>query len=228
MNHLHLKDLEAIELDEDQLFELRQLVAEGEGGQLEFKRRASDPGRIVRELIAFANTHGGTLLVGVNDDGDISGVKFPEDESMGIVETLQKSCRPPLVYHESVIALTETKFIIRYDIPQSDKRPHFFVDKDLTESYVRVNDMSIKASAEMQEIIKRSKKKKDIRFAYGEHEKLLMTYLAEHTTITLDQFRALTKLNRFKASRKLILLVLANVLKITASEKGDIYSMPLR
>jgi hypothetical protein len=52
--------------------------------------------------------------------------------------------------------------------------------------------------------------------------------LAEHTTITLDQFRALTKLNRFKASRKLILLVLANVLKITASEKGDIYSMPLR
>ena len=84
--------------------------------------------------------------------------------------------------------------------------------------------MSIKASAEMQEIIRRARKKKDIQFTYGEHENLLMKYLAENQTITLAQFRELTRLNRFKASRKLILLVLADVLKITASEKGDIYS----
>ncbi|QLH33815.1 MAG: hypothetical protein HWD62_16620 [Cyclobacteriaceae bacterium] len=42
--------------------------------------------------------------------------------------------------------------------------------------------------------------------------------------ITLTQYMKFSGLNRFKASRKLILLVLANVLKITASEKGDMYS----
>jgi hypothetical protein len=51
-----------------------------------------------------------------------------------------------------------------------------------------------------------------------------MKYLEDHKTITFAQFRELTGLNRFKASRKLILLVLANVLKIEATEKGDFYS----
>jgi predicted HTH transcriptional regulator len=219
------KNSEFVKIDEQQLFDLRLLVAQGEGIQLEFKRRATHPEKVVREMIAFANTHGGTLLVGVDDDGSVLGVKYPEEESMGIVEAIQKSCRPQLVYHESLIALSENKFIVRYDIPQSEKRPHLFVlDKEHSETYIRVNDMSIKASTEMEEIVRRNRKKKDIQFTYGEHEDLLMKYLADNKTITLSQFRVLTGLNRFKASRKLILLVLADVLKIEATEKGDLYS----
>jgi predicted HTH transcriptional regulator len=222
---MNFKDSEAIKIDAEQLFELRLLVAKGEGIQLEFKRKATHPEKIAREMIAFANTHGGTLLVGVDDNGTLPGVKYPEEESMGITEVLQKKCRPQLVYQESIIALEENKFIVRYDIQRSDKRPHFFViDKEHSESYVRVNDMSIKASAEMEEIVRRARKKKDIQFTYGEHENILMKYLADNKTITLPQFRELTSLNRFKASRKLILLVLADVLKIQATEKGDVYS----
>jgi predicted HTH transcriptional regulator len=219
------KNSEAVKMNDEQLFELRLLVAQGEGIQLEFKRKASHPEKVVREMIAFANTHGGTLLVGVDDDNSVLGVKYPEEESMGIVEVIQKSCRPQLVYHESIIALSENKFIVRYDIPQSEKRPHFFViDKDHSQTYVRVNDMSIKASTEMEEVIRRTRKKKDIQFTYGEEENALMKYLELNKTITLPQFRELTGLNRFKASRKLILLVLADVLKIEATEKGDFYS----
>jgi predicted HTH transcriptional regulator len=222
---MNFKDSEAIRIDAEQLFELRLLVAKGEGIQLEFKRKAAHPEKIVREMIAFANTHGGTLLVGVDDNGTLPGVKYPEEESMGITEVLQKNCRPQLVYHESIIAIEENKFIVRYDIPQSKRRPHsYIIDREHSESYVRVNDMSIKASTEMEEIVRRARKKKDIQFTYGEHENLLMKYLADNKTITLPQFRELTGLNRFKASRKLILLVLADVLKIQATEKGDVYS----
>ncbi|MFM8913049.1 MAG: helix-turn-helix domain-containing protein, partial [Flammeovirgaceae bacterium] len=74
---MHLKDFEAVRLDDAQLFELKKLVFEGEGLQLEFKRKASYPEKIVRDLIAFANTEGGTLLVGVDDDKTIPGVKYP-------------------------------------------------------------------------------------------------------------------------------------------------------
>jgi predicted HTH transcriptional regulator len=224
MNQRTMKPSEAASINSEQLFELRLLVAQGEGVQLEFKRRATHPEKVVREMIAFANTHGGTLLVGVDDDGSVLGVKYPEEESMGIVEAIQKSCRPQLVYHESLIALSENKFIVRYDITQSEKRPHFYVVDNHSETFVRVNDMSIKASTEMEEIVRRTRKKKDIQFTYGEHEDLLMKYLADNKTITLSQFRVLTGLNRFKASRKLILLVLADVLKIEATEKGDLYS----
>lgn len=76
----------------------------------------------------------------------------------------------------------------------------------------------------MQEIIKRSKKKRDIHFSFGEPEKKLMEYLEHHATITLAEYMKFSGLNRFRASRKLILLVLANVIRITATEKGDLYS----
>ncbi|MFN8691847.1 MAG: ATP-binding protein, partial [Cyclobacteriaceae bacterium] len=76
---------------------------------------------------------------------------------------------------------------------------------------------------EMAEIVRRAKKEKDTRFHYGEAEQKLMAYLGMNPHITLDQFRALARLSRFQASRKLILLVLARVLQILPTEKGDLY-----
>ncbi len=224
MNQMTMRRWEEVSIDESQLFELRLLIAQGEGLHLEFKKKATHPEKIVREMIAFANTYGGTILIGIDDDGSISGLKYPEEEWMG-VSALLANCRPPIPYHVSLVAIPNHRFIIRLDIAESDRRPHFLVTHDGSqETYVRVRDMSIKASAEMEEIVRRQKKKKDIKFVYGEHEHQLMEYLADHKAITLPQFRELTGLNRFKASRKLILLVLANVLKIEATEKGDLYS----
>ncbi|MFM7854530.1 MAG: ATP-binding protein, partial [Flammeovirgaceae bacterium] len=151
------------------------------------------------------------------------GVKYPDEESFSIQEAL-KCCKPKLIFHESVLAISDNRFVVRYDVAQSTQRPHFLRQESVLECFVREGDKSIKASREMQEIVKRSKKKKDVQFMYGEYEQQLMQYLHSHHTITLTDFCTLTKLNRFKASRKLILLVLANVLKITATEKGDVYS----
>jgi len=204
---------------------LQRLVAEGEGHQLEFKRKASHPEKIVREMIAFANTEGGTILIGVDDNGTLSGIKYPDEELLFVREALEKHVKQTLVYQDSLITLSESRFILRLDIPPNLKRPVlFWNDSKHTESYVRVNDMSIKASDEMIEIIRRKRQKKDIRFYFAEHELALMKYLDQYPSITSKEFQKLTGLNQYVAARKLILLVLANVLKITATEKGDLYS----
>lgn len=207
------------------LRELRKLVTEGEGLQLEFKRKATYPEKIVRELIAFANTEGGTLLIGVDDDKSIPGIKYPDEESHVVKEALHHSCKPALAYHETLISISENRYVIRIDVPPSPKRPHYLTwERSERTTFVRVFDKSIKASKEMEEIVRRSKKNKDTRFEFGDHEKQLLEYLSLHPSISLSVFRTFSGLNRFQASRKLILLVLANVLKITASEKGDLYS----
>ena len=51
-----------------------------------------------------------------------------------------------------------------------------------------------------------------------------MEYLDQQETITLTEFRRLAGLNRFMAAKKLVLLVLANVLRLNPTEKGDLYS----
>jgi hypothetical protein len=222
------REHESLRYDPLQVQELKRLIARGEGAALEFKRKATFPEKIVREMIAFANTRGGTLLVGVNDDGGMTGLKFPADESHVIREALKK-CKPALAYTETFISIGSARTIIQYDIPESIKKPHTLkVDKNTTEAYVRLDDKSLKASREMREIARRAQKKKDIRFHYGEHEQALMIYLDKHPHITLSAFMALSGLKRFYASKKLVLLVLADVLRITPHEKGDLFSLAFR
>src|SRR5688572_16889908 len=101
-----------------QVQELKRLVSLGEGEKLEFKRKASHPEKIIREMIAFANTKGGILLLGVNDDKTIPGLKYPEDESLAIQEALKK-CNPRLPVKEHFIPIGNSRTVIRYDIDES-------------------------------------------------------------------------------------------------------------
>lgn len=214
--------------NEQQYRDLKRLVAAGEGKHLEFKRKAAYPEKIVREMIALANTEGGIVLVGIGDDGTIPGLKFPEDESHVIRQAL-KHCKPLLRVREIFIPVGNSRTVIQYDVPESRKKPHYLLSNGhFKESFVRVEDKSIKASREVREIEKGKLRKQNIRFHYGEHERILMQYLDNHDNITLRKFIELTGLKKFAASQKLIRLVLANVLKIMPHEKGDLYSLGFR
>lgn len=203
---------------------LQKQVSGGEGHRLEFKRKATYPDKIVRELIAFANTDGGTLLIGVDDDRTIPGVKFPEEESLAVQQALAKHCRPQLHYEEAIIPISEKKYVLEFNISRSERRPHYFVADGKKETFVRRHDQSIKASREMSEIMRRKKSQHGTRFTYGEAEQKIIHFLGTRPAISLHEFAQLTGLNRYLASRKIIRLVLANVLTITPSEKGDLFS----
>ena len=214
-----------LQVDRHEVKELAALAAQGEGISLEFKRKAAFPDKVVREMIAFANTTGGTVLIGVDDDGVLQGLRYPDEEALVIRKAIVKFCRPAFLFEERVIALSAKKSILRFDIPVSANRPHHFrISSRLRETYIRVRDMSVKASKEMTEVVRRQKQKKDIQFTYGVHESSLMRHLDQNLHITLEEFQRLSGLDRFVASRKLVTLVLANVIRITPTEKGDVYS----
>ncbi|MEM7550273.1 MAG: RNA-binding domain-containing protein [Bacteroidota bacterium] len=208
------------------LYELRKLVSQGEGQHLEFKRKVNFPKKILREMIAFANTSGGCLLIGVNDDLNLSGVKYPDEEIYVLNEVLEKNCKPHFEYEIETIQIASNKYIIKYNIPVSEDRPHYLIEsfKPFRRyPYVRLGDQSIKASREIAEIIRRGAEDLDVQFSYGEHEKILFQYLEDHHKITLERFQTLTNLPKKDASSKLINLVLAKVLQILPDGKEDYY-----
>ncbi len=207
--------------------ELKMQVLEGEGEKLEFKKKVAFPEKIVREIVAFANTSGGHLFIGVDDNGIISGLKFPEEEHFEMERAIKNYCRPLIPYQSEIIPISSKKSIIKYTIFESDKKPHFVVDisDGKKKAYVRVKDRSIQASKEIREILKRGRKNKDIRFRFGEKETILMKYLDQHKMVTVNQFAREAKLSKFMASRTLILLVLANVLEVIPSEKEDMFKL---
>lgn len=225
--HMH-RPHELSQVSEHQLRQLHLLVSKGEGSTLEFKRRASDPDKIVREMIAFANTHGGILLVGVGDDKTVPGLKHPEDDAHVINQALT-TCRPSLEVEEIFVPIDSKRMVIQYEIFESRRKPHYRLNNaGEKESFVRVQDKSIRASREVREIIRRKAKPRNIRFAYGDHEHTLMKHLDVHPHITLRQYTELTGLRKFVASQKLIRLVLAGVLRIMPDERGDLFTMQVQ
>lgn len=213
-----------------ELKDLYRLVRRGEGDTLEFKRKAAHPEKIVREFVAFANTKGGNVLIGVDDNGNIPGVKYAEEEIYVLNKALAKLCKPRLKYEYHIIPLDEdeSRAVVHYEVAESKKKPHYALPDENTDwgkAYVRLADKSIQASKEVRNVIKFSQRKSGRILEIQEKEKVLLEYLGENESITLTKFQEISKLNRYKASRILVNLVVSNILRINPSDKEDTFSM---
>ncbi len=208
------------------LRELKELVRHGENKYIEFKLKTTHPEKIVREMVAFANTDGGRLIVGVADDKSLKGLKFPDEDEFILQRAIEKYIYPAIDYTLDRLTVEGEREILIYTIPKSPFKPHY-VDLDgileNRRAYVRVADRSVQASREMREILKGERKGLSIRFQYGEKEKTLMKYLADNQQITVETYATIANISRKIASRTLIVLVLANVLKVQPHEMQDFF-----
>ena len=206
------------------LKDLKSLVRQGENIQLEFKLKANHPEKIIREVVAFANTKGGTLLIGVGDDKSIPGLKFVDEEEYILVRAIERNCFPPISYEIERVSVTDDREVLVITIPKSEKKPHYvqLESEEMGKAYVRVADRSVQATKEMKQILRRENEE-GIQFTFGDKEKILMSYLSENTKITLPEFAKIANIPLWLASRTLVLLVLANVLKVQPHEILDWY-----
>ena len=211
------------------LQELENLVRNGEGQLLEFKLKASFPEKIVKEMVAFANSNGGQLLIGVTDDGRISGLKFAEEDKFVIEKAIQNHIKPGIKYQSELIPINKKRSILHYRVYGNRKNLSYFLNdpKKRGKAYVRVNDKSVQASREMVEILKRSKIKKSYSIQLGEKEHLLFQHIEMNGKTTLSTFMKISGLSRYKASQILIRLVVSNILTIEIGEKTDYFSMKI-
>ncbi|ERM82465.1 hypothetical protein P872_17725 [Rhodonellum psychrophilum GCM71 = DSM 17998] len=207
------------------LQEIHRLAQQGEGLKIEFKKKAAFPEKIVREIIALANTEGGHLLIGVDDDGTVSGQKFIEEEVFVMEKAIAELILPKLNYQLSVLKINAKKGVAVFHIEKSEHRPHFLLEGNRKKAFIRAADQSLHASKEIWEILRQGKKQKDIIFTYREKEDILMKALAQKGTITLSEYCSVANLPRILASKTLVRLVLANVLKIIPRETEDLYCL---
>ena len=64
-----------------QIEQIKQLIEQGENSAVEFKSSEVRPESLAREIVAFANSSGGTILIGVEDSGKITGVDQHQTET---------------------------------------------------------------------------------------------------------------------------------------------------
>lgn len=203
---------------------VKKLILEGEGVSLDFKKTITSYEKIARTMTSFANTRGGRLLVGVDDSGEITGVRSEEEEKFMLSTAGSDYCNPPIVPEFEEIYL-EGRTVLVADISESASKPHFALDEHRKWwAYVRVNDRSVLASSILVEVLKKGRKKENILLEFTEREKRLMDYLHEHGAITFREYCRLASLNRKKASRILVNLILMGLVRVTTTEKAEYYT----
>jgi predicted HTH transcriptional regulator len=203
------------------LHELKKLVFEGEHQELEFKRKLNHPDRIVRELVAFANTDGGTLLVGVDDDGEIYGTKTPEGDLHALEKALEQYVTPRIRINAAFVRINDRRKVLAIRVKPSRRKPHFLRQDGKKTAYVRLKDMSMRASREMTEILRPYRR--GVKIAFGEREKRILQHLNETESVTLPEAQKVLSSSKRKTAGLLIQLVRAGLLYIEPTEKEDLY-----
>lgn len=102
-----------------------------------------------KEIISFANTNGGTIYIGVQDNGEIVGLDNADFVMQQISNSLRDSIRPDVSMFTNIKLLQEeNKFFIKLTVSQGTKKPYYLSDKGLkpTGVYVRSGTTSVTAS----------------------------------------------------------------------------------
>jgi predicted HTH transcriptional regulator len=136
---------------------ISQLITMPEGKTLELKRDISSPKNIIKTLVAFANTAGGRLVIGVEDDTrDVRGVENPLDEEERLCDIIADGIAPRLVPNVELMSV-EDKTLLSVEVYPSGQRPHWLKKEGPDEGvYVRLGSTNRKADRELIAELKRT------------------------------------------------------------------------
>ena len=179
---------------------IRSLIAQGEHQQLDFKFEITDARKIARTLSAFSNTDGGRLLVGVKDNGRISGIRSDEEYYM-IESAATRYCKPEIEFN-SRIHLVEGKNVLEIYIPRAGHKPVYARDDhNRWMAYIRVADESMLAGIVQLRIWKGEREKGEEDpgshlLEFTRKEQILLSCLESSPWASLSRIRKDTGFSR--------------------------------
>ncbi len=107
--------------------DIHELIRQGENASLEFKREEVRAEGIAKEMVAFANRDGGTLLLGIADDGTIQGLSGEKNYEEWIANIARNNVIPSICTDFSLILVDERKIAVII-IPKGKDRPYQTTD----------------------------------------------------------------------------------------------------
>ncbi len=203
-------------------FYLYKLIEEGEHQQQDFKYCINDSKKIAKSLVAFANTDGGRLLIGVKDNRKIAGIST--DEEFYMVEAAAKIYSDPPIRFLTKEWKVEGKTVLEITIEPSDKKPHFARDENgKWLAYVRMKDENVLAHKIQIEVWKKQNSPRGIYFSYSDDEKFLIDYLQNNQQISFSKFMRLAHISRKDAEDILSNFIIMDVIRMNTGKEGTVF-----
>jgi hypothetical protein len=179
---------------------LLSLIREGEHQQQDFKYRVADACKLARSVSAFANTDGGRLLIGVRDDGNLSGVRSEEEIYM-MHQAAYKYCKPePSISFDTYHI--DGRTIVVCTVPPSPKRPVCAIDEEgRRRAYIRSADENIVASPVHIALWRETQRPQGTMMTYDDDVRCLLSSIQGRQTL-----RQVVRLSRLPRPKVIVLL----------------------
>ena len=120
----------------------------------EFKEKVSNG--IARAAVAFSNTEGGTIYVGISDEGEVVGIEDADDTSIRCAQILNDTVRPDITMTSRISqTIIEGKDIVKIDVSEGPEKPYYLREKGLKAEgvYIRRGTTNIPVSEETLKVM---------------------------------------------------------------------------
>ena len=129
--------------------ELLEIIANGENSGVEFKRDDIRPEQLAKEIVALANVMGGRILLGVEDDGSITGLQR-ENTLEWVLNVFRDKVHPQIIpFYEEVLVEPGLRVGV-ISLPQGVSKPYVVRHNNREDTYIRLGDRSELATREQQ------------------------------------------------------------------------------
>ena len=191
---------------------IQRLISEGEHQQQDFKYKVADAGKLAKSVSAFANTDGGRLLIGVRDDGHLSGVRS-EEEIFMMQSAATEYCQPKATVTFETFK-EEGRTIVVATVPESANKPiRALCDDGRWRAYIRVADENIVASPVHVRIWHDEQSPRGQLVNIGTAEQQLLDAMTGSGAMTLPQVVRRSGISRHKA-----VVTLARLIRLKLAE----------
>lgn len=201
---------------------LEKYIQEGEHQQQDFKHSISSSKKIAITLSAFANSDGGRLLIGVKDNGKVSGVNIEEELHM-IEGAAQVFCKPEVPFKFTVHREKKSN-VLEVWIPQSENKPHLAkVDVNKWMAFIRVEDENFLSDPVLLQYWKDNHMKSKVGNKYSDEDKIYLTFLQNNPGFTYKQIAKSFKKPRHITIKTMAKFLSWNLLQFEIDDTGIYY-----
>lgn len=127
--------------------ELLEIIANGENSGIEFKRDDIRPEQLAKEMVALVNFLGGRIILGVEDDGSISGLQRDNTEEW-VMNVISKKVHPVVLPFYEQVKVDDDLFVAVLTFPQGNAKPYVLRHKGEEKVFIRVGTTSRLATRE--------------------------------------------------------------------------------
>lgn len=193
----------------------------GENENQSFVQNLDDSIEIAKTIIAFANTQGGKLNVGLKPNGKIIGI-FPNDE-INKLDRIIDVCDPNLKVDSQIVEIG-FRLVLVVNIEKSDIPPLYFTNESgKKEAYIRSNKLNILANKILLNVWKFKEKNGDLPEILSDNEIQIVDIIKLSPNLSLTQIYKKSNLTIDEVDYILVRLINRKKIEMKITEIGSFF-----